>query len=109
VSSLLGDTGVYLLGGANEAGRKCGSSYLLHWRALERMKSAGMRWYDLGGINPVDNPGGYQFKKGMGGMDLCAPGPYQIKPAGVRGMPVQIAEGAMLFKRALKEKVSRLG
>lgn len=70
VSSLLGDTMVYLLGASNDSGRDSKASYLLQWRAIEAAKSAGARWYDLGGIAPETNPGVYRFKAGMGGRDV---------------------------------------
>jgi lipid II:glycine glycyltransferase (peptidoglycan interpeptide bridge formation enzyme) len=31
------------------------------------LKENGYKWYDLGGINPEENPGTYQFKRGLSG------------------------------------------
>lgn len=70
VGAALGDTGVYLLGATSEEGMKSKAAYLLQWRMMEWMKSRGIRWYDLGGINPELNPGVYHFKKGFGGLDV---------------------------------------
>jgi hypothetical protein len=39
------------------------------------LKERGVRWYDLGGIDPEGNPGVYHFKKGFSGMDVS-----QISP-----------------------------
>jgi hypothetical protein len=40
---------------------------LLQWRALETLRSMGVRWYDLGGA-PADSESGInRFKQGMGG------------------------------------------
>jgi CelD/BcsL family acetyltransferase involved in cellulose biosynthesis len=72
-----GDTAVYLLGAANEAGLKSNASYLLQWRVIEYAKERGCRWYDLGGIDPEGNPDVYRFKARIGGVDVCAPGPYE--------------------------------
>ena len=72
-----GDTAVYLLGAANEAGLKSHASYLMHWRVIEYAKERGCDWYDLGGIDPDANPGGYNFKERIGGADISAPGPYE--------------------------------
>lgn len=72
-----GDTAVFLLGSANEAGLKSYASYLLHWRVIEYAKERGYDWYDLGGIDPEANPGVYNFKERIGGVDICAPGPYE--------------------------------
>ncbi len=72
-----GDTAVYLLGAANEAGLKSNASYLLQWRVIEYAKERGCNWYDLGGIDPEGNPDVYRFKARIGGVDVCAPGPYE--------------------------------
>jgi hypothetical protein len=72
-----GDTVVYLLGAANEAGLKTNASYLLQWRVIEYAKERDCTWYDLGGIDPEANPDVYRFKARIGGIDLLAPGPYE--------------------------------
>lgn len=72
-----GDTAVYLLGAANEAGNKSNASYLLQWRVIEYAQERGCNWYDLGGIDPEGNPDVYRFKARIGGVDVCAPGPYE--------------------------------
>ena len=80
VSSMLGDTCVYLLGASNELGLKLKATYLLQWHTIETAVKKGCRWYDLGGIDPENNPGVYHFKKGLGGDDVTAPGPYELNP-----------------------------
>lgn len=54
----------------NERGRKLRASYLVFWAMIQHCKNAGVRYYDLAGIDPVQNPGGYQFKKGTGATHL---------------------------------------
>ncbi len=80
ISSILGDTCVYLLGASNEEGLKNKASYLVQWSVVQMAKQAGCRYYDLGGIDPDTNPGVYHFKKGMGGVDVTVPGPFAIYP-----------------------------
>ena len=70
VISLTGDTAIYLLGATNEKARDLLASYFLHWQALNWIKERGGLWYDLGGIDPAANPGGFDFKSGFGGMDV---------------------------------------
>lgn len=70
VCSLLGDSAIYLLGATNERARELKASYHLHWQAMMWLKQHGARWYDLGGIDPEANPGGYHFKSGFGGIDV---------------------------------------
>jgi lipid II:glycine glycyltransferase (peptidoglycan interpeptide bridge formation enzyme) len=75
VVSAMGDSAIYLLGATSDDGLKSKGAYLLHWTAIQWLKSIGVRWYDLGGIDPQRNPGVYSFKKGFSGADVC-----QINP-----------------------------
>jgi hypothetical protein len=70
VFSAMGDSAIYLLGATSDDGLKAKGSYLLQWTAIQWLKEKGIRWYDLGGIDPESNPGVYQFKKGFSGADL---------------------------------------
>lgn len=70
VCSLMGDTAIYLLGTTSPLGRNLKASYFLHWQAILWLKSRDARCYDLGGIDPDANPGGYHFKSGFGGQDV---------------------------------------
>jgi lipid II:glycine glycyltransferase (peptidoglycan interpeptide bridge formation enzyme) len=92
VVSTLGDTAVFLLGASNAIGRRTNASYLLQWNAVKAAAARGCRWYDLGGVDAESNPGGYQFKSGMGGIELSAPGPYEIAPSRFRGGAVRATE-----------------
>lgn len=80
VVSGMGDTGVYLLGATGQEGLKSKASYLLQWKMMERLKTAGCRYYDLGGINPQENPGVYHFKSGMGGVEVKQLGRFELAP-----------------------------
>lgn len=70
VCSAIGDTAIYLLGATNERARELKASYFLHWQAMMWLKDRGALHYDLGGIDPEENPGGYHFKSGFGGKDV---------------------------------------
>jgi hypothetical protein len=67
VATAIGHTAIYLLGATSNDGMKSKGSYLLQWHMMNRLKELGCHSYDLGGINPEDNPGVYHFKQGMGG------------------------------------------
>lgn len=84
VGSSLGDTSVYILGASNEAALKLKATYLLQWHVLCTARARGCLWYDLGGIDPEANPGVFHFKEGLGGVDLTAPGPFELYPRGLR-------------------------
>ncbi|MGO9773206.1 MAG: peptidoglycan bridge formation glycyltransferase FemA/FemB family protein [Roseiarcus sp.] len=68
VVSPIGKMGIYLFGATNNLGIKTYGSYLVHWRMLEWIKGRGCTSYDLNGINPDTNPGGFQFKTQLGGV-----------------------------------------
>jgi len=83
ICSALGDTGIYLFGATSNRGIKTYASYLTHWRMLEWVKAQGCRWYDLNGINPLKNPGGFQFKTqlaGAHGRDVQLLGQFDAYP-----------------------------
>jgi lipid II:glycine glycyltransferase (peptidoglycan interpeptide bridge formation enzyme) len=70
VTSAMGDSAIYLLGATSEDGMKAQGAYLLQWTMIQWLKEQGIRWYDLGGIDPIGNPGVYSFKKGFSGADV---------------------------------------
>jgi hypothetical protein len=67
VCSAIGETGIYLFGATGDKGLGLNGSYLLQWRIIEWLKERNCRWYDLGGIDPLGDPGVYHFKKGIVG------------------------------------------
>lgn len=77
LASNLGDTAVVLLAASNEKGLACGSSYLIWYRAAISALNAGMKLYDLGGIDPKDNPTVWQFKSRMGGEEIHYIGAFE--------------------------------
>lgn len=76
-TSNLGDTGLDILAANNEKGLKCGSSFLAYWNAFDSSRRAGMKRYDLGGIDPDSNPNVYQFKSRMGGKEQFHIGAFE--------------------------------
>jgi lipid II:glycine glycyltransferase (peptidoglycan interpeptide bridge formation enzyme) len=67
ICSALGDTGTYILGATAQKALKFNASYLLQWRIIQWLKEKGIRYYELGGIDPQQNPGVYHFKLGIAG------------------------------------------
>ena len=67
---LRGGTATYILGASTKAAMQVKASYLLQWSAIELAHARGCSSYDLGGIDPVANPGVYHFKSGMGGQEV---------------------------------------
>jgi ribosomal protein S18 acetylase RimI-like enzyme len=92
VWSLLGDTCMPLLLAADESGLLSYAVYLLQWHSIVIANQRGIPWYDLGGIDPDNNVGVYNFKKGLRGLDLWAPGPFEAVPSVVRRAVTHAAE-----------------
>jgi len=99
VASILGDTCVYLLGASNEVGLKNKASYLVQWSVIQKAKEKQCRFYDLCGIDPDKNPGVYEFKKGMGGVERTAPGPFELSPSKLKGY---LVTGGEYFYRTMR-------
>ncbi len=80
VTSIMGGTAIYMLGATTEAALRLKASYLLQWALIRWLKENGVRWYDLGGIDPEGNPGGYHFKKGLSGEEVTQTYPFVSCP-----------------------------
>ena len=52
------------------AGRKTYASYAVFWALAESCFQLGMHQFDLGGIDPINNRGVYDFKKGTGATQI---------------------------------------
>jgi lipid II:glycine glycyltransferase (peptidoglycan interpeptide bridge formation enzyme) len=73
-----GNTAVPILTASNETGLRCGTSYLLWWKAYLVAKNLGMEYYDLGAVDPNKDPKGYLFKKRMGGEETFHIGAFDV-------------------------------
>jgi lipid II:glycine glycyltransferase (peptidoglycan interpeptide bridge formation enzyme) len=108
VGSTLGDTSVYLLGATSAAALQQKAAYLLQWHAIQTAHACGCRWYDLGGIDPNGNPGVFDFKAGLGGVDVTAPGPFELLPRRLAGAVISAAEGVYRRLRTFRRRAGRL-
>ncbi len=73
-----GDTAVGALAASSQKGLEFGASYLVWWKTLLAARDAGMKRYDLGGIDPEKNPSVYQFKMRMGAREENYIGAFEI-------------------------------
>jgi lipid II:glycine glycyltransferase (peptidoglycan interpeptide bridge formation enzyme) len=99
ITSIHGDTAVYLVGASTALGLECRAGYLMHWRTIELIRERDVPWYDLGGIDPIGNPGVTSFKLRTNGADVTAAGPFDFSPSGVRGQVAGWAERAYVAAR----------
>jgi hypothetical protein len=63
---LLGNRATELLSATTERGRKLSASYAVTWALIQHCLLLKLESCDLAGIDPVVNPGVYNFKKGTG-------------------------------------------
>jgi len=117
VASAMGDSAIYLLGATCDEGLKSKGAYLLHWTMIQWLKENGVRWYDLGGIDPKGNPGVYSFKRGFSGVDVCQIAPLVASESAVSsgmvkaGMAMQRAfrgsSGTAQLARSIKQLATK--
>lgn len=74
----------YLWGGVDRKHPKLRGGEAVQWAVIEWALAQGCTLYDLEGIDPVNNPGTYQFKKKMGGSEITLP-QLQLRPLDWRG------------------------
>jgi len=81
IMATIGKTAIYLFGATNDIGLKSNGSYLIQWKFIEWLKANQFNLYDLCGVNPITNPGGYIFKSGIcgkkNGKDLFSLGKFE--------------------------------
>lgn len=77
-SSHFGDTAVGALAASTPDGLEQGAGYLLWWHTFLAARREGMKRYDLGGIDPTENPSVYQFKMRMGAKECRYIGAFEI-------------------------------
>jgi lipid II:glycine glycyltransferase (peptidoglycan interpeptide bridge formation enzyme) len=106
VASAMGNCAIYLLGATSDDGMNSKGAYLLQWTLIKWLKESGIRWYDLGGIDPEGNPGVYHFKKGFSGVDIC-----QISPLVASGGVVSsaIVRAGLAMEHLLRGSAGPLG
>jgi lipid II:glycine glycyltransferase (peptidoglycan interpeptide bridge formation enzyme) len=64
----------YLWGGVDRAYSRHRPGEAVQWAVMQWAVEQGCGLYDLEGIDPVNNPGTYAFKKKMGGTEVSFPG-----------------------------------
>ena len=102
--SPLGDTLAGIIGATTREGAEKNAAYLLEWDAVKMAVELGLKRYDLGGIDPEENPGVYTFKKGTHGDDLTAAGPLELDPGALRRVIRHASERAYKAVRRMRTK-----
>ena len=105
VATAMGDSAIYVLGATSDQGLEAKGSYLLQWTLIQWFKERGLRRYDLGGIDPQQNPGVYHFKRGLSGTDVCQLAPLIACTSAVSSAVVRASLVASRVIRKLKAVV----
>jgi FemAB family len=108
ICTAIGKSATYLFGATSDAGMKSRGSYLLHWKLIEKLKQRGISIYDLGGIDPVKNPGTYRFKSdlsGKNGRDVYPLGRFDSYSGFFSYACVNFGDGLKTIRRNFKELV----
>ncbi len=72
----------YLFGATGAVGRPLRAGYFLTWEAIRLAREKGCLWYDLGGLDPAENPDVARFKERMNGVPINAE-VWQAQPTGL--------------------------
>lgn len=80
----------YLWGASDRKLSRHRAGEAVQWAAIEWAVTQGCTRYDLEGIDPVNNPGVYAFKKKMGGYEVALQGKFST-PLNWRGTVIQLA------------------
>lgn len=105
VASAMGDSAIYVLGATSDKGLDAKGSYLLQWSLIQWLKENGIRGYDLGGIDPLQNAGVYHFKRGLSGTDVCQLNPFVACTSAVSSAVVRASLVASRVVRKFKALV----
>jgi lipid II:glycine glycyltransferase (peptidoglycan interpeptide bridge formation enzyme) len=76
-SLILGEKAWDIFAATTPDGRKVYASYAAFWELMKQCAKHGVQWYDLGGADPINNPGVYDFKKGVGSKDFYYLGEWE--------------------------------
>lgn len=104
----IGQSAISLFGATSNIGMKSHGSYFLQWKLIEKLKELGLSTYDLGGIDPVANPGTYKFKKDLGGTnsrEVYHLGRFDSHPGPVSCACVNLGDGVKVIQRNFKQFV----
>ncbi len=77
VTAAIGDTALLVFLATSREALETRAAFRLFWEQINWLKGQGFRYLDIGGVDPDANPGGFQFKSGLGGQDLYALGVFE--------------------------------
>jgi lipid II:glycine glycyltransferase (peptidoglycan interpeptide bridge formation enzyme) len=102
VFSTLGSTALNVFLATSARALEVQGAYRLLWEEIRWLRERGVRLLDLGGVDPVANPGGYRFKQGLSGREVRHLGVYEACENGTSWLCVRAAEKLRDAYRALR-------
>ncbi|MGA2019366.1 MAG: GNAT family N-acetyltransferase [Candidatus Sulfotelmatobacter sp.] len=109
--SQMGKMGIELFAATSDAGMQNKGSYLLRWKIVEKLKQSGAAVYNLNGINPAANPGGFKFKSelaGKNGKDVRYVGRFDSHAGVVTRCCIEFGDTLRTTYRSLKERMKHV-
>ncbi len=103
IGTRIGESGIFLLGATSNDGANHKGSYLLQWKLIQWLKDKGAQYYDLGGIDPVTNPGVYHFKSGISGKERKHIGQFEWYENRLSASVVRVFEATGPLRRAINK------
>jgi lipid II:glycine glycyltransferase (peptidoglycan interpeptide bridge formation enzyme) len=67
---LFGTKGWDIFAAATPDARNVYASHATFWELMTQCAALGVQWYDMSGVDPIQNKGVYDFKKGTGASEL---------------------------------------
>jgi len=107
IASLIGKTGIGLIGGTATEGLKSGGFHLLNLRMMKWMQESGAAYYDFGGYEPEQNSGTAAFKAAIPGRDVCHIGQFEACANRLSGIGVGLADRLRGLATSIKAKAYR--
>ena len=107
VYTSIGNTAITLFSATGNHGRKLRGSYLLRWEMLKKIKESNFKYFDQGGINKKENPGGYHFKSGMGGTEAVYMGEFERCESATKYMLIKLAERLLNMRKKLQVMLNK--
>jgi lipid II:glycine glycyltransferase (peptidoglycan interpeptide bridge formation enzyme) len=92
VCSALGQAGIQLFLATSARALEIQGAFRVFWTQIQWLKDHGFRFFDLGGIDPESNPGGYRFKAGLSGREVNHIGEFQVCESPVSAIAVKTME-----------------
>lgn len=80
-----------LLAATSPEGRRCYASYAVFWELIQHCRSAGVKHYDLSGVDAGGAPGVYDFKRGTGARELQCLGEWEWTTSAPLAQAVNLA------------------